>query len=171
MASPVLKQTRSPSLRATAAGLGVSLSTLQNAIATGRVSVGADGRVPDLERARAQLAMNTLETHPRSAPLREQGDAEAPVGGESLVEARRRKAVAEADLKETQRDLERAKLIPAVDVERRMSDVFAAARAHLLALPSRAKQTLPHLTASDLEALESVVREALTELADGKVRA
>ncbi|MFZ5446993.1 MAG: hypothetical protein ACOZQL_43855 [Myxococcota bacterium] len=91
------------------------------------------------------------------------------IESESRAEALRRRAVAEADLKELQRDLEMRKLIPAVDVERRLADVFAAARAHLLALPSRAKQALPHLTAKDLEALDEIVREALTELADGKV--
>lgn len=57
------------------------------------------------------------------------------------------------------------KLVPAADVEREVTDMIVACKTRLLAVPSRAKQALPHLTLDDLAMLESVVREALEELA------
>jgi len=41
-------------------------------------------------------------------------------------------------------------------------------RTHLLGLPTRAKQRLPHLSNADLGVLDGLVRESLEELADGR---
>lgn len=94
------------------------------------------------------------------------GEADAGVGP-SLAHENARHKKAQADLAELKFAEAAALLLPASTVERRLVDVFASCKAHLLALPSRAKQTLPHLTVADLDALDRIVREALTELAEG----
>jgi hypothetical protein len=57
-------------------------------------------------------------------------------------------------------------LVEAKDVAKTLADVFATCRTKLLAVPIRARQALPHLTAQDVAALENLVREALEELAN-----
>lgn len=56
-------------------------------------------------------------------------------------------------------------LVPAVDVQREVEEAFVACKTHLLALPTRLRQQLPHLTVSDAEVIEACVREALEHLA------
>lgn len=55
-------------------------------------------------------------------------------------------------------------LVLASSVERKLTDVFAACRSRLLALPSRARQELPELTLPQVEKLESLVREVSADL-------
>lgn len=55
-------------------------------------------------------------------------------------------------------------LVPAKDVEQRLTDTFHTCRTRLLGIPSRARQALPHLTLADIAAIEALVREALEEL-------
>lgn len=56
-------------------------------------------------------------------------------------------------------------LLLAADVERQIVATFAACKAKLLAIPSRARQALPHLTVADIAAIDGLVREALEDLA------
>jgi len=86
----------------------------------------------------------------------------------TISDATARLKSAQADLAELKFKEAAKELVPASVVESRMSNVFAQCRTRLLALPSRARQTLPHLTASDLIALEAIVREALESLAENK---
>lgn len=55
-------------------------------------------------------------------------------------------------------------LVPASQVEAKLSKYIHACRAKLLALPSRAKQAMPHLELSDVATLEDLVGEALEDL-------
>jgi len=48
------------------------------------------------------------------------------------------------------------------------SKIVVGTRTHLLGLPTRAKQRLPHLSNADLGVLDGLVRESLEELADGR---
>lgn len=51
----------------------------------------------------------------------------------------------------------------------RVTGYLTSCKTRLLAIPSRAKQALPHLTIADLEALEGLIREALEALASDKI--
>lgn len=57
-------------------------------------------------------------------------------------------------------------LVPAADVERAVVDMITSCKTRLLAIPSRAKQALPHLTLNDLAVIEALVRETLEDLAE-----
>jgi phage terminase Nu1 subunit (DNA packaging protein) len=63
--------------------------------------------------------------------------------------------------------VKRGELVSLRDVEQRMARGIIQARTHLLGLPTRAKQRLPHLAPGDLTVLDALVREALEELASG----
>lgn len=60
----------------------------------------------------------------------------------------------------------RGELVAAVEVEQRWSDILRRIRSKLLAVPSRVRQSHPHLTAHDVAAIDAELRHALEELAD-----
>lgn len=68
--------------------------------------------------------------------------------------------LAEQDYRERTGELVEAKL-----VTRKLVDVFTLCRAKLLVVPTRARQALPHLTVADVGTIETLIREALEELA------
>jgi phage terminase Nu1 subunit (DNA packaging protein) len=71
-----------------------------------------------------------------------------------------------AKLKE-QQFLERdGQLVDVEVMEKKMSGIFSRVRTHLMGVPSRAKQAIPHLAAAEIDILEQLVREALTELVE-----
>lgn len=75
---------------------------------------------------------------------------------------------AQAELHELKLAERRNQLVSARDVELRWSARVVEARTHLLALPSRLKGRRPDLSAADLAAIDTLIREALEELADSK---
>ncbi len=91
----------------------------------------------------------------------------APAVPDEATATQRLKA-AQADLAELKFAEAAGELVPAADVERRLVDVFSACKSRLLAIPSRAKQALPHLTTADVLELDKLIREALEELAEAK---
>lgn len=58
-------------------------------------------------------------------------------------------------------------LVKVSEVEAKLAGLFTSCKTKLLAIPSRLRQALPHLTVADLAALEKLIREGLEELADG----
>jgi phage terminase Nu1 subunit (DNA packaging protein) len=58
-------------------------------------------------------------------------------------------------------------LLLAADVVREWGDTLRACRNALLAVTSRVRQRLPHLTAQDAAVIDEEIRAALTALADG----
>lgn len=158
---------------------GVSVMTISRAVKRGRLArcVVRDEygspKIADVALADREWAENSDYTdapHRLAAqrPPPAAGDLEAPTddapAGGSLADHSARLKRWHADLAELKFRKAAGDLIPAGDVERRLVDVFTACKAKLLALPSRAKQALPHLSHADLEALEALVREALEEL-------
>ena len=59
-------------------------------------------------------------------------------------------------------------LIPRDQVEKAAANVAAIVRTKLLAMPTRARQRIPHLTLEEVAILDELQREALEELADGR---
>lgn len=94
---------------------------------------------------------------------------EAPGGNEgpSLAEATAAKNHWQAELARLKYQREAGELVPAAEVRGQLEKVFRACVTKLLAVPSRAKQALPHLSPADLAELERLQREALEELASG----
>lgn len=94
---------------------------------------------------------------------------EVAAGGEgpSLAEATAAKNHWQAELARLKYQREAGELVAAAEVRGRLEKVFRACVTKLLAVPSRAKQALPHLSPADLAELERLQREALEELASG----
>lgn len=102
------------------------------------------------------------------------GEGAGDDGGESYQAARERKERAAADREEHNAALaaidlaERRKQVCLVsDFRLKMIGAFTACRSKLAALPSQARERDPSLTLAQVTLLESLVREALDELAGG----
>ena len=93
-----------------------------------------------------------------------------PSGGSNvkrsgLAAATERERNARADAIELEIARKTKALVPAREVDLRWSALVVSARTKLLGLPSRFKQRAPETLASALIVLESLIREALEELA------
>jgi phage terminase Nu1 subunit (DNA packaging protein) len=80
--------------------------------------------------------------------------------------ARARLANAQAEHAEMKTRVLAGALLEAETVKAEWCRIATLIRARVLAVPSRLQQTAPHLTATDIEALDHELREALSELAD-----
>jgi phage terminase Nu1 subunit (DNA packaging protein) len=87
-------------------------------------------------------------------------------GPEALHAARRRKEIAVADLRELEVGAKSGRLVSVDDVLRDWSGTLRRIRAAVLAVPSRLRRRLPHLTPNDIAALDRELRDTLTALTD-----
>lgn len=91
-------------------------------------------------------------------------------GGEeqalTLTTERARLAREQADSVALKNAALRCELVPASDVAREWSEVLRKVRAGVLAVPSRVRAALPHLSATDLEVMDREVRATLQGLAN-----
>ena len=78
--------------------------------------------------------------------------------------AKTRAAQAQADKLELANAAARRELLPAGEVEREWAGMIHAARAELLAVPSRIAARLGHLSRRDIESIDSEIHDALTVL-------
>ncbi|WP_290689981.1 MULTISPECIES: terminase small subunit [unclassified Haematobacter] len=89
-------------------------------------------------------------------------------GGEeqilNLTGERARLAREQADAQALKNAALRGELVKADEVERAWADVLRKVRSRVLAVPSRLRQSLGHLTAADVDALDRELRTALEEL-------
>lgn len=89
-------------------------------------------------------------------------------GGEDgvvdLTAERARLAKEQADAVSLKNAASRRELVPAVDIERGWTTVCRRVRNAMLAVPSRVRQSLPHLTAYDGSVIDREIRDALSEL-------
>ena len=89
----------------------------------------------------------------------------APPGSESYSEARRRRAIADADLAELKSDQQRGKLIDLATVEQAFAEIGYVLRARLLALPSNLVPELEGLSASQMhKTLQKHVHQLLHDI-------
>lgn len=84
----------------------------------------------------------------------------------SLHAARTRKEIALAELRELEVRRKRDTSLDADAVAREWGDVLRTVRASVLAVASRVRARLPHLTAQDAQVLDEELRQALAALAD-----
>lgn len=161
-----------------ASGLpGGTLRAVQEAIANGRLttSLTEDKQIRDAHEADAEWAASTKAdyvplTGP-SSPIATSSPATS--SGNGLAEARARREAAQAELRELELAKQRGELLPLEEfeerleqVEERMKTAFTRCRNKLLAIPARARQRDPSLSARQMTLLEGLVRDALVELAD-----
>jgi hypothetical protein len=151
---------------------GATLKAVQVAIRDGRLatSLTAGGqKIRSAAAADAEWLANTKSDYVpltgRTAPKGKGRAAKTADPPADLATSRARKEAALAALAEIELDEKRGKLIPARDVEARLADVFLNARTRLLGIPARAREADPTLSATQLQLVEDLVREALEELA------
>jgi hypothetical protein len=176
------------SLRAFAARLGTSHVAIGRALRSGRITRGVvDGKIVDptlaeedwrtnLDRTRAPgYVRERVEQPPVRDPSRGGRPPRQPPGEEddedtpSLSEASAREKHWKAQMAELRYREAAGELVPAAEVHGKVEKVFRACATRLLAVPSRARQALPHLTLADLAEIERLQREALDELAVGEI--
>lgn len=122
----------------------------------------ANSNYTDAPHHLAQIPPELRSAFPELVPA-----AQASVdGADSMMEAQRRAAWAKAQLAELKLKEATGEVVPADRFVRKLNDVFLAVRTKLLALPSRARIALPELSPTQLGTLETLVREALEELAE-----
>src|SRR5262249_47839179 len=73
---------------------------------------------------------------------------------------------AQADAVQLKNEAARGALLDSDAVQREWSRILGAVRSRMLAVPSRAAQRLPHLTAHDIGEVDREIRDALSELGD-----
>lgn len=82
----------------------------------------------------------------------------------TLTGERARLARAQADAQELKNAALRGLLLPAIEVEREWSGTLRSVRSQLLAVPSRVRQRLGHLTSGDVDAIDRELRDALEHI-------
>lgn len=92
-------------------------------------------------------------------------------GGEAhsltLAGERARLARAQADAQEVKNRMIAGELVPAAEVTREWADTLRGLRSQVLAVPSRIRSTLPHLTAQDVAQIDRELRDTLAEMGGG----
>lgn len=126
--------------------------------------VAGTSRLVSVEAAVAAWRANKDYT---DAPQHAQGGANGTSDAPTMVEAAVAAKFWDARLKELKYREAAGELVKASEVKAKLADVFSVCRTRLLAIPSRARQVLPHLTLSDLATIEGLVREALEDLSEG----
>ncbi len=149
---------------------GTVQSAVQYAIDSGRLvkSLSPDRKkIIDVELADREWEANSRSDH---APLTGPTAPAVNGNGQSYInplgEARARREAAQASLREMELAERRGELIATADIEARLANTFMQCRTRLLSIPSRARQRDPSLSSGQLTMLESLIREALEDLAD-----
>ena len=113
---------------------------------------------------------NTAVTRGSTLATRERASRETPraIPLARATEQRARLASAQADLAELKAAEKRGAMLDAAEVEWIWGGVLRTVRASMLAVPSRIGARLPHLTVLDIDEIDRKVRDALTEVAEGR---
>jgi phage terminase Nu1 subunit (DNA packaging protein) len=142
---------------------GVSRQAVQQAIREGRLGAAITRGPKGQYSIDAGLA--DVEWDRNTDPTRK------PKGGETATDyqlAKARREAALASMAEDELRRRRGELVSAANLGNRLRDVFTQCKTKLLGIPTRARQALPHLTGADVGVLDSLVREALEDLAEGR---
>jgi len=155
------------SQRAYARHRGVSLSAVQKAIETGRISTQPDGRI-DSEQADVAWEQNTTRHAP---PITKRGQDEDDVsifGASQYTKARAVREYYQAKLARIEYEERVAKLVAKNEVQVAAFDKFRQFRDHMLNIPDRVAAMVAAETeaAKCYEVLATEIRRALNEFAD-----
>ena len=142
---------------------------IRKAIRDGRISIDPDGFI-DPRRADAQWAANSVSTTPATAPPVLPGRLpQEPLGDDggcpntyAIERAKREHWAAKREKLEFEKQT--GLLVPAADIEDQWVKIANIVRTKILAIPTAARQVLPHLVAEDFRILERIARECCEEL-------
>jgi len=120
------------------------------------------GLVIRTSRGRYRLieSVRTYCDHIRTTASGRGGEDEA----KTLTSERTRLAREQADQTALKNAALRRELVPAAEVEREWSEVLRRVRSGCVAIPSRIRQSMAHLTAHDVQVIDAEVRTVLTEI-------
>lgn len=164
---------------------GVSSQAVKYAIETGRlknsVRQKANGKwevMPDIANVEWDANTDSTKQHnlknkaPRPAPFIRPGfkppESDAPQSGISFVEAKAQREYYLAELARLEYEEKSEKLVDAEAAQQAWFKIITETKTKLMALPTKARANLPHLSLADVAILERLVRESLEELANGK---
>jgi phage terminase Nu1 subunit (DNA packaging protein) len=156
------------SLRHYAKIRGVSHTAVIQAKKHGRLKkcLTDGGKIRSVEEADAEWKATT---HSDRVPLGGPTAPQRPTDDADFSEARARLELAKAQLAEFEVAKRRGELIAVAELEARLVTLFASCKTKLLGIPSRARQADPTLSSVQVAIVESLVREALEDLAEGKL--
>ncbi len=134
-----------------------------------RQSVAEQVRSGVLDRAgRAQFELVSSVNRYCDHLRRHAGRVGRPAESSDALKAERlRLTKAQAEAQEAKNRLASGELVEAAAVAREWQTILRDVRAAILAVPSRYGAAMPHLSASDVAALDREIRAALEGLADG----
>jgi phage terminase Nu1 subunit (DNA packaging protein) len=116
-------------------------------------------------RERPGVSQSVLDRAPDSVPRSsDHSDDELP----PYTESQKRKAYEQANLLELERKQKEGLLLPAEQVQKVWANSVAIVKTKLLAVPSRLRQRIPHLTLEEIAIAEELIRESLEELSEGQ---
>lgn len=118
-------------------------------------------RQKQLDHARQRSSV--MDRAPSAVPADLLEDGELP----AYTISQQRKAYEQANLLELERREKEGQLVERAAVEATLSALAVEVRTKLRAVPSRARQRIPHLTPEEVVILTDLVDEALEALADG----
>lgn len=143
--------------------MNVSPGRVSQFIAKG-LPVDEDDRI-DVAAGKLWIRENVSPT--RSAAQSRQSDLPFAAQPDAAAEAVRLKKE-QADHAELKNQMLRKELVEAVLVERAWANVLRQVRSGVLAVPSRLRQVLPHLTAHDVATIDAELRHVLEDLANAQ---
>ena len=111
--------------------------------------------------AERKAKVEVIDQAPDAAVTVQVEDEELP----DYAVSRARSEFERANLLELERRLKEGQLVERKKVEATWAAMVTAAKTKLLAVPSRAKQRIPHLSLEEIELITGIVREALEDLA------
>ena len=117
-----------------------------------------------ITKARADSTL-AKERKQEAKPAAELADAAEEIP--DYHESRARAEYEKATLLGMERKLKEGKLLDAKDATTTWARIAAEVRTKVLAIPSRARQRIPHLSLEEVEILMVLAREALEEVANG----
>lgn len=143
--------------------IGVSAGRVSHMIKAG-LPVEPDGRI-DVARGKLWIQQNVDPK--RSAAQSAQAELSFAALPDAQTE-RLRLLREQADYAALKNAEKRGELVRAVDVEREWTSIIRHARSAILAVPSRLRQLIPHLTAEEVAIVDAELRHALEELTHAK---
>lgn len=142
-----------------AAILGISVQHL--------IRMAKEGTLPaQLERGSWDIieTVHAYIAHVKSSSAKERGSLKSEEL--QLLIARKRKTTEDGDAQALKNQQMRREVLMVSDVERTWIGILSMVRSRMLAVTSRIRQRLPHLTAFDADAIDREIRDALTEAAN-----
>ena len=162
-ASETIGEPKSLSKKSFAQLMGVTPGRVSQYIGKG-LPVEPDDKI-DVARGKLWIKENVSPT--RSAAQSLQDSLPFAAQPDAAAEAVRLKKE-QADQVALRNQQLRGELVPAVDVERAWANVLRQVRSGVLAVPSRLRQVLPHLTAHDVATIDAELRHVLEDLANAQ---